>query len=208
MVYLASKTPAHCTTEEIAVATKVKQPYPAKILQSLVHAGIVRSQRGIGGGVCLARPCLNRLIVLLTRVSISRGPPCEANFSLTLPARVGVPFPLALWYAPIFARLSRRGEGCMAAGFEHERWIAERILHIEVSAIRKVFELARSIPDPVNLSIGLPDFDVPAPVKAAAHAAIDAGPQRLHRHPGHPRAARQDPGRSRLADSAMPIARS
>ena len=53
VVYLAKKAPAHCTTEEIAVATKVKQPYLAKVLQSLVHAGIVRSQRGIGGGVCL-----------------------------------------------------------------------------------------------------------------------------------------------------------
>src|SRR5439155_1280462 len=40
---------------------------------------------------------------------------------------------------------------------------------------RKVFELARTLPDPVNLSIGQPDFDVPDPVKAAAHAAIDHG---------------------------------
>src|SRR6478609_5377564 len=54
-------------------------------------------------------------------------------------------------------------------------WIADRMRHIEASGIRKVFELARSLQDPVNLSIGQPDFDVPAPVKAAAHAAIDAG---------------------------------
>ena len=32
-----------------------------------------------------------------------------------------------------------------------------------------------SLKDPVNLSIGQPDFDVPEPIKAAAHAAIDAG---------------------------------
>src|SRR5438067_2312378 len=56
-----------------------------------------------------------------------------------------------------------------------ERWIADRMRHIESSGIRKVFELARSLKDPVNLSIGQPDFDVPAPVKAAAHAAIDRG---------------------------------
>jgi aspartate aminotransferase/aminotransferase len=56
-----------------------------------------------------------------------------------------------------------------------ERWIAERMKHIESSGIRKVFELARSLKDPVNLSIGQPDFDVPAPIKAAAHAAIDRG---------------------------------
>lgn len=56
-----------------------------------------------------------------------------------------------------------------------QRWIAERMRHIESSGIRKVFELARSLKDPVNLSIGQPDFDVPASIKAAAHAAIDRG---------------------------------
>jgi aspartate/methionine/tyrosine aminotransferase len=56
---------------------------------------------------------------------------------------------------------------------DHERWIAQRMRHIESSGIRKVFELARSLKDPVNLSIGQPDFDVPEPIKAAAHAAID-----------------------------------
>jgi aspartate/methionine/tyrosine aminotransferase len=58
---------------------------------------------------------------------------------------------------------------------DHEHWIAERMRHIESSGIRKVFELARSLRDPVNLSIGQPDFDVPEPIKAAAHAAIDSG---------------------------------
>src|SRR5947209_8570477 len=55
----------------------------------------------------------------------------------------------------------------------HDRWIAQRMHHIEASGIRKVFELARTIQDPVNLSIGQPHFDVPEPTKAAAHAAID-----------------------------------
>ncbi|HXG11194.1 MAG TPA: aminotransferase class I/II-fold pyridoxal phosphate-dependent enzyme [Gemmataceae bacterium] len=56
-----------------------------------------------------------------------------------------------------------------------ERWIAERMQHIESSGIRKVFELARSLKDPVNLSIGQPHFDVPPPIKAAACAAIEQG---------------------------------
>jgi aspartate aminotransferase/aminotransferase len=56
-----------------------------------------------------------------------------------------------------------------------DRWIAERMRSIEASGIRKVFELGRSLRDPVNLSIGQPHFDVPEPVKAAAHAAIDRG---------------------------------
>jgi aspartate/methionine/tyrosine aminotransferase len=56
-----------------------------------------------------------------------------------------------------------------------DRWIAERMSHVESSGIRKVFELARSLKDPVNLSIGQPHFDVPDPVKAAARDAIDRG---------------------------------
>ncbi len=57
----------------------------------------------------------------------------------------------------------------------HDTWIAERMRFIEASGIRKVFELARSLKDPINLSIGQPHFDVPAPVKEAACAAIDRG---------------------------------
>ena len=56
-----------------------------------------------------------------------------------------------------------------------DHWIADRMQSIESSGIRKVFDLARSLKDPVNLSIGQPDFDVPEPVKAAARAAIDQG---------------------------------
>jgi aspartate aminotransferase/aminotransferase len=63
----------------------------------------------------------------------------------------------------------------MALRSDHERWIAERVRHIESSGIRKIFELARSLKDPVDLSIGQPDFDVPEPIKTAAHAAIDRG---------------------------------
>src|SRR5579862_7129389 len=63
----------------------------------------------------------------------------------------------------------------MAELFNADRWIADRVRPVEMSGIRQVFELARSLKDPVNLSIGQPDFDVPEPVKRAAHAAIDAG---------------------------------
>src|SRR5437763_14531763 len=46
---------------------------------------------------------------------------------------------------------------------------------IEASGIRKAFDMARSMKDPINLSIGLPDFDVADPVKAAAYDAIRSG---------------------------------
>jgi Rrf2 family protein len=42
------------TTEEIAGATRVPPAYLSKVLQALRRAGIVQSQRGIGGGVSLA----------------------------------------------------------------------------------------------------------------------------------------------------------
>src|SRR4051794_6408096 len=56
-----------------------------------------------------------------------------------------------------------------------EHWIADRALGIEMSGVRKVFELCRTLKDPVNLSIGQPHFAVPEPVRAAAHTAIEGG---------------------------------
>lgn len=56
-----------------------------------------------------------------------------------------------------------------------ESWLADRCRSVEASGVRKIFELGKSLKDPVNLSIGQPHFDVPQPVKEAAKAAIDAG---------------------------------
>lgn len=53
--------------------------------------------------------------------------------------------------------------------------IADRMGLIDSSGIRKVFDLARTLKKPINLSIGQPDFDVPEPVKAAAIHAIETG---------------------------------
>jgi aspartate aminotransferase/aminotransferase len=63
----------------------------------------------------------------------------------------------------------------MPTGKSVDPRVAERMRHIESSGIRKVFELARSLKDPVNLSIGQPDFDVPEPIKAAARDALESG---------------------------------
>lgn len=54
VVHLAYLAPESCTTPEIAKVTKVPPAYLTKVLQSLGRAGIVHSQRGIGGGVSLA----------------------------------------------------------------------------------------------------------------------------------------------------------
>ena len=57
----------------------------------------------------------------------------------------------------------------------NDAWIADRMKHIDASGIRKAFDMSKSMKDPINLSIGLPDFDVPEPAKLAAIEAIRAG---------------------------------
>lgn len=54
-------------------------------------------------------------------------------------------------------------------------WIAARTQAFDSSGIRKVFDLASRIEDPINLSIGQPDFDVPQAVQDACVAAIRSG---------------------------------
>jgi aspartate/methionine/tyrosine aminotransferase len=54
------------------------------------------------------------------------------------------------------------------------RLISERARAVDASGIRRVFDLAARMRDPINLSIGQPDFPVPQVMKDAAKAAIDA----------------------------------
>lgn len=54
-------------------------------------------------------------------------------------------------------------------------WIAERTKHFASSGIRRMFDLAAKIENPINLSIGQPDFDVPQPVKDEMIAAVQDG---------------------------------
>jgi aspartate/methionine/tyrosine aminotransferase len=52
--------------------------------------------------------------------------------------------------------------------------ISAKAKGIDVSGIRRVFELGAKLPDPINLSIGQPDFPVDEAIKEAAIAAIRA----------------------------------
>ena len=63
VVHLAHHAPDARTTEQIAKATKVPQAYLSKVLQNLRSNGIVKSQRGIGGGISLS-PSPEELTVL------------------------------------------------------------------------------------------------------------------------------------------------
>lgn len=59
--------------------------------------------------------------------------------------------------------------------FNTDRFITDRLRAIDASGIRKVFDLAANLKNPVNLSIGQPDFDVPDQIKDAAIDAIRRG---------------------------------
>lgn len=54
-------------------------------------------------------------------------------------------------------------------------YIAERMNVMDASGIRKIFNLAATMKNPINLSIGQPDYDVPDEVKEAAIKAIADG---------------------------------
>ena len=56
------------------------------------------------------------------------------------------------------------------------RWsVSRRAAAFDSSGIRKAFDLAARLEDPINLSIGQPDFEMPVAAREAAKSAIDAG---------------------------------
>ena len=63
-------------------------------------------------------------------------------------------------------------------------YLAERTKLIDASGIRKVFALGATLKDPINFSIGQPEFDVPQAVKEAAIGAIRDGQNRYSQTAG------------------------
>jgi aspartate aminotransferase/aminotransferase len=63
----------------------------------------------------------------------------------------------------------------MEPEYMSEHWIAKRTQSFDASGIRKVFDLGAKMTDPIDLSIGQPDFDVPEEVRRAAIHAIQSG---------------------------------
>lgn len=53
--------------------------------------------------------------------------------------------------------------------------LAERMAHIDTSRIRRMFELAAQLEDPINLSIGQPHFPTPGPIVEAIERALRDG---------------------------------
>jgi aspartate aminotransferase/aminotransferase len=53
-------------------------------------------------------------------------------------------------------------------------WLSARAAAFDSSGIRKVFDLAAKMTDPINLSIGQPDFDVPDAARRAMIEAVES----------------------------------
>lgn len=56
MTQLAREAPSSATTADIAKAISAPSAYLTKVIQHLGRAGLVTSQRGVNGGISLAKP--------------------------------------------------------------------------------------------------------------------------------------------------------
>jgi aspartate/methionine/tyrosine aminotransferase len=61
----------------------------------------------------------------------------------------------------------------MPATLEFDKFISDRARQVDVSGIRRVFELGAKLKNPINLSIGQPDFEVPQAIKRDTIRAIE-----------------------------------
>ena len=60
-------------------------------------------------------------------------------------------------------------------GMSTENWISDRSNRFDASGIRRMFDMAAKLENPINLSIGQPDFDVPESVRNELIAAVQGG---------------------------------
>jgi aspartate aminotransferase/aminotransferase len=67
-----------------------------------------------------------------------------------------------------------------------KKYLADRTSLIDASGIRKVFNLAATMKDPINFSIGQPDFDVPEALREVAIDAIRHGKNKYTQTAGEP----------------------
>lgn len=80
--------------------------------------------------------------------------------------------------------------------------LSKRRSLIDSSGIRKVFDLGAKMKDPINLSIGSPDFDVPEAIKESCIRAIQGGKNRYTLTAGIP--ALREAVRQQYRDRGIP----
>jgi len=78
--YLATAGGSPLLVKEIAEACSIPGPYLAKIVNSMRRVGLVQTQRGVGGGVTLARP--PQEISLLSIAELLGDPICHKRCML------------------------------------------------------------------------------------------------------------------------------
>ncbi len=54
-------------------------------------------------------------------------------------------------------------------------FLSDRVMGVRPSGVRKIFDMANKVKDPINLSIGEPDFDIPTEIKEEGIRWIRAG---------------------------------
>jgi len=70
----------------------------------------------------------------------------------------------------------QREEGNVSPGKGgRSMFLSDRVIHMRPSGVRKIFDLANKVKNPVNLSIGEPDFDIPHEIKEEGIKWIRAG---------------------------------
>lgn len=67
-----------------------------------------------------------------------------------------------------------------------DKYLAERTKLVDASGIRKIWALAASLSNPIDFSIGQPDFDVPDRLKVIAQKAIAGGQNKYTLTAGDP----------------------
>jgi aspartate aminotransferase len=67
-----------------------------------------------------------------------------------------------------------------------DKYLAQRTKLIDASGIRRIWSLAASLTDPIDFSIGQPDFDVPDNLKLIAQRAIEKGQNKYTLTAGDP----------------------
>ncbi|MCX7857260.1 MAG: pyridoxal phosphate-dependent aminotransferase [Deltaproteobacteria bacterium] len=56
-----------------------------------------------------------------------------------------------------------------------DSYLSKKVQSVRPSGVRRIFDMASSVKDPINLSIGEPHFDIPTPLKKEGIKWIEAG---------------------------------
>ena len=79
---IGAASPRSCIVRSIAKCTGLQKPYLSKIINQLVHHGLVKAKRGYRGGVLLARPPESISLLEVVHAIEGDDPPSPCVFGL------------------------------------------------------------------------------------------------------------------------------